>query len=208
MASVNDPAHRALLEQVDDFLRSEGLCVSEKTYHDGHMEGRAADKLRLTFTPTALHIRASADRIAVHPGDGMALYYDAKTGGGKDILVEALPLADHAHNAARGVLCLYCCVNRGTHRGFWAHAVPPLRTLFIPHQRESVLTEWYSHHLPLMFPAVTDVKFLHGAINGSRDPFVAIDEFVVATMPTWQQLFVQERARWLSRDEPALKVAG
>jgi hypothetical protein len=207
MASVNDPRHAELIGRVDEYLQSAGFCTSEKTYHDGHMDKGAAEKLRLTFSPTALHIRASADRIAVHPLDGMTLYYDAKTGGGKDILAEALPLADHMRHAERGVLCLYCCVNRGADKGFWAHAVPPVRTLFIPHQREAALTEWYDRHLPAMFPAVSDVVHL-GDVRGSRDPFVAIDEFVVATMPTWQELLVQERARWLSKDGPDLKAVG
>lgn len=194
-----DPRHLSLIQRVDSHFAAAGFCVSEKTYHDGHMDPRATERLRCTFSPTALHIRANADRIAVHPDDGMAFYYDAKTGGGKDILIEALPLADHVYHSKRGVLCLYCCANAGLDRGFWAHDVPPIRTLFIPIQREEELTQWYTSHLPSMFSAVEDVKILVLPIAGSRDPFVAIDRSNIVSMPSWQNLFEQERKRWVEK---------
>jgi hypothetical protein len=159
------------------------------------MEQRAADKLRFTFSPTALCIRANADRIAAHPDDGMAFYYEAKAGTGNDICIEALPLADHICHAQRGVLCLYCSFDKlNVDRGFWTHTVPPLRTLFIPIQRDPRLLDWYEEILPPLFPGVDIVSL--GRTAGSNDPFVVIDASVVADLPSWQELFLHEHAEW------------
>lgn len=196
MPSVNDPRHFGLIKRTDECFVGEGFCVSEQTYHSGHMDPNAAGRLSITFSPTALHIRANADRIAAHPLDGMAFYYEAKAGTGKDICIEALPLADHMGHARRGVLCLYCCLDRrGVDRGFWAHAVPPLRTLFIPSQRTAELLNWYEDILPPLFPGV-DVVSGFGGTRGSGDPFIAIDESVVAGLPSWRDLFLHEHTKW------------
>lgn len=193
------PLHEWLLAQADAHFAAAGLCVVEQTYHGKGADPRVKDALQRTFTPTALHIRAAADRYAVHPDprDGMALRYEAKAGGGPDILAEALPLSDHMHHARRGVLCLYCCFHRGQHRGFWAHAVPAVRTLFIPNQATAERTDWYWRVLPPLFPRVRDVARVRGRVNGSRDPYVAIDGRVARELPTWQELFDRERARQL-----------
>ncbi len=201
MPSVNDPRHNKLMEQIDSFFSGRGFHVSEKTYHDGHIDRRAVDRLQLTFSPTALYIRASADRIAINPNDGMALYYEAKTGSGPDILAEALPLATHMFHGKRGVLCLYCCLDRlNNHRGFWAHDVPAFRVLFIPPQRESSLYNWYLEVLPPLFPGIPIAQY---SVRGSNDPFVIIDQSIVAALPSWQELFELEQIRWAKNGNSA-----
>lgn len=196
MAHPNDPRHKKLVAEVDRFLNDRQFVISEKTYHDGHMERRAVERLQVTFSPTALHIRANADRIAINPSTGLALYYEAKTGEGRDICIEALPLADHIHNAKRRVLCLYCCLDRfGNNKGFWCHAMPKIRCVFLPRQRMKIVMDWYSDHLPVMFPDCDIVRL--ESVRGSGDPFVVIDESIVATMPSWQHLLDEEIASWI-----------
>ncbi len=203
MPSVNDPRHRRIVEQVDAYFTERGFLVSEKTYHDGHMQPECVQKLTETFSPTTLHIRASADRIAINPKDGMSLFYEAKAGTGQRgaIMVEALPLATHMHHASRGVLCLYCCLDKlDIHRGFWAHDIPKLETLWIPPQRSIDLDHWYNRTLPPLFPGI---GFANAATRGSGDPFVIIHESVVITLPTWQELFEREWMRWTNNGNSA-----
>ena len=116
------------------------------------------------------------------------------TGQRGAIMVEALPLATHMHHANRGVLCLYCCLDKSDiHRGFWAHAIPQLETLWIPPQRVVELGYWYNRILPPIFPGVA---FANAPTRGSNDPFVIIHESVVVTLPSWQHLFEQEWTKW------------
>lgn len=200
MAHPNDPRHRKLIEDVTNHLNSHGFCVSTQTYHDGRIEQRAKQKLSLTFSPTALHIRGAADNLAIHPDDGMALRFEAKTsaltGGGLGI--EALPLADHMLHGKRGVLCLYCCATKTSEFGFWAHDLPPVSNLYLPKQFEAKLTAWYESVLPPLFPQTPVVPNIR--TMGSNDPYVVIEKEVLRHLPNWRELIDHERKTWTACD--------
>lgn len=198
MAHPNDPRHRKLIDDVTNHLKGHGFCVSMQTYHDGRIEPRAKDRLSVTFSPTALHIRSAADNLAIHPADGMALRFEGKTsrldGGG--VGIEALPLADHMSHANRGVLCLYCCVNKfEVEFGFWAHDLPSIQTLYLPPQFHPKLTNWYESVLTMAFPEIPVVK---ARTMGSNDPYVVVEKHISDHLPNWRELIDQERKIWTS----------
>jgi hypothetical protein len=203
LANINDPRHKRIVSEVHGFFTGHGFNVSEKTYHDGHLPKKIVEKLTETFSPTALHIRASADHIAINSNNGMALFLECKSGTGQRgaIMVEALPLATHMYHARHGVMCLYCCLDKADiHRGFWAHNIPQLQTLWIPPQRSLELGYWYNRILPPMFPGIA---FANAPTRGSNDPFVIIDESVVIGLPSWQELFEVEQTRWINNGNSA-----
>lgn len=201
MAHPNDPRHRKLVEDVTTHLKNHGFCVSMQTYHDGRVEPRAKERLSVTFSPTALHIRGAADNLAIHPDDGMALRFEAKTarldGGG--VGIEAMPLSDHMTHAKRGVLCLYCCLNKfGREFGFWAHDLPAISTLYLPPQFDPKLTAWYQSVLPPLFPQMSVVPNFR--TTGSNDPYVVVEKAILDHLPDWRELIDQERKVWTTCD--------
>jgi hypothetical protein len=198
-ASPDDPRHKSLLDEVTGFLAAQEFYTYSKTYHESGHPPQIVEFLKRFYSPTALHIRAMADRIAINPNLPLAFYYDAKTSGvrssgRKDLCIEALPLADHVHHAARGVLCLYCVRDAdGTDRGFWCNELPEIRQIFVPGQRVKI-DDWYENVISAAFPDV-EVRRISTTAGGSNDPFAVIDYSTVLMMSSWKKLLEEAIGR-------------
>lgn len=182
--------HRRLEREVIAYLGEQGFVVHSSTYHD-IMPNDLQNILRLRFTPTALYLRARADRIAIHRHVPVEFEIECKAHEStmwSDMTIEALPLLHHMSKSKLGVRCLYCYHNPNddSHRGFWVDSIPAIRQINIPEARTtSHLWEWFTVTLQEGFkvrPRRTEHR------RGSGDPYLIIDKSVVATLPTWQSL--------------------
>ena len=182
--------HDALENKVREFIVKNGGKVYEKTYHDGHIRDLEKQRIQRIFTPTALFIRAYADRWALMSND-LIFFFECKTSNNEKGSFEALPLFDHMTHSKRGVLCLYCGLTRsGREFGFWTHNPPPFDCLMIPPQRELELFEWYNLMLSNCFPKLQRL-WIPGTA-GSNDPFILVSEIEIEKLTSWDFLITEK----------------
>ena len=179
--------HTALEAEVGEYLIGLGFEIASATYHTV-MPGNVRDLLQNNYSPTALYLRGRSDRIAVRP-DGVVFEWEAKTHGksGRDMCVEALPLAHHILKARLDVRCLYVYrhLALGHEAGFWVHQLPPIRDLYIPTFRWSQQQiAWFGSVFNEIFPG-TPVRMM-SHVFGTGDPFLVIAERVIKTLPHWK----------------------
>jgi hypothetical protein len=204
MPSVNDPRHKKLTDDFNQFLDSEGIIHGEFTYHD-IADKALIDTLRYNDSPTSTHVRTREDRMAICLQTGFCFQYEIKTknkSNYEDWCIEAFPLMSHYYDAThKGVWCLY--IYRDEYHdiecAFWSHAMPQFRELKIPPRGlhfESYFRQWFGSI------DTSCVIQRTGANSGSGDPFIIIDGSVVKTLPHWKELIFAE----IRDDNPAIII--
>lgn len=186
MISVHHPPHRVLEADITAYLVEAGYAVESAPYHDTYDPDVAA-LLKRRDSPTALYLRARADRVAVHRTQPVEFEWEAKTHLSEtrhDLTIELFPLLLHRLHARVGVACLYCCRIRGQDVGCWADRLPILtvmRPTGRPHRAawERSLVEQFA----------PDARVIDLATCvGSGDPFVVVPLAVWRTWDDWRVL--------------------
>jgi hypothetical protein len=191
LVSVKDARHADVESRVAKWLKAHRFLVERATYHDC-FSPEAVLKLRNMWCPTALNLRGRADKVAIRPP--CVFEYEAKTGSGDNISIEALPLARHVSEARLGVQCLYVLeseVHRS--RGFWCTDVPEFSGPFIPPQPgRPGLVEFYERRLQEAFGR-KPVRCQQ--TKGSGDPFVLVKGEALSQLDSWQALLAEVIAK-------------
>jgi hypothetical protein len=188
---VDYAPHKKLETDTQEYLHGLGFVTHESTYHTV-MAAKLRQMVQNRFTPTALYVRARADRMAFHAAKMIDFEYECKTHAHKykhDMLVEMLPLIHHISKSKLGVRCLYCYRNPFTRHeiGFWTSQVPAARGIGIPRANTTRdLWNWFEGMAGAWFPGVP--IFLHEHRNGSGDPYVIFDEMTIKNLPDWKSL--------------------
>lgn len=186
--------HVELEKRVADYLDTRGFITDEATYHTAYR----TDSQRLLMRrddPTALYIRAKADRIALHKFRPVTFEWDAKTHQRRDsrnMALEVMPIVTHLATVPIGVRCLYAYHNpfTGFDGGFWLDTMPSVSVVFLPSRWQGQRRAWYADLIRRYFPDVT-VRDLD-RYGGSGDPFFLVNESDVIRLPHWQALIDAE----------------
>lgn len=192
--SVNNPNHQKLEREVKDYLTALGFLTHEATYH-ATMDKGLRTIISRRFTPTALYLRARADRMAIHPSKETEFEFECKTHDTKDrhdMLVEMLPIILHRRKSELGIRCLYCYrdIYNGYDKGFWIDEMPPIRFIGIPKANTTNhLWDWFAELAALHFPGVTAAHTRHR--RGSGDPYIIVDESEIQKLSHWCDLILQ-----------------
>lgn len=183
--------HNQFEQGVKDWLAGLGYRIFQTTYHETLPDDVQAF-LRNRHTPTALHLRQRADRMALHPQLDIDFEFDVKTTTNsryKNISLEMLPLAQHVMDARIfGVRCLYIHRDPFQDReiGFWAHDLPAIDWIGIPDRWTGETFRFYLNVSQHNFP---NVPIRPTSWNGgSGTPYVIINEGTVEQIPHWKTL--------------------
>jgi hypothetical protein len=181
--------HAALEEDVTSYMKSIGFLVDSAPYHD-KMNSEIVQALQYIYAPTALYLRGRADRIAVHRNPPLVFQWEAKTHISQrwhDCCLEALPFCHHISSARLDVECLYVYRDPFKNRdvGFWVSSYPDIREIKIPTSRWSDEQLHYFEFQFRQFLPGTRINRLRRT-KGSDDPFLIIDEKVIASLPHWK----------------------
>jgi len=184
----DNPEHIQLENDVRKYLSGLGFLTDEATYHSV-MNPKVKDRLSHIYTPTSLYIRGRADRIAVHTQYDIVFEWEAKTHTSKkyhDMTLEALPLCHHLAKIQLDVECLYVYRDSivGYDCGFWVKDIPPIRVIMIPERWGRAKSDWFKDQFTRFWPE-TKIRTTP-AYGGSGDPFVIIDQSIVAKLSHWQ----------------------
>jgi hypothetical protein len=185
MARTDDPHHQELEHDVITYGTTHGWQMGAGTYHSV-MPERTIRALQCCWDPTALHVRARADRVAVK--DQFCLLWEGKTNSGsKDrALFEALPLAFYVWNELR-CLYIYRDVVRGYESAFWTTRLPEFFEILIP-PRHPELHPHYRAMFARVWPSIQVTDFV--PVNGSGDPFIAVTrDRLAACAVDWREVF-------------------
>jgi hypothetical protein len=192
--------HKELEIDVREYLEAMDFITHSSAYHDV-MDQSLKELLTHRWSPTALYIRARADRIAVHKSLPIEFEYDLKTKDRKqysDLLIEILPVVLHKIKSMIGIKCLFCCRVNGYDRGFWIEDMPnPIQFNLPPLKKNEainpILKEWISEIWPDIW---IDEEFIPG---GSGDPYLKIENKEYRKLPHWRELvddtFISTRRR-------------
>lgn len=189
--------HEKFQNRAAEELAEMGFMVEASPYHDTF--NRAfVKRLAEIYSPTALHARSRADRLAVHKTLPLVFEWEAKTNvpdkpnGEKyaNFAIEALPLAEHALlGKMLDVRCLYICEHHREdlgERGFWASMPPKFWRADMPNRWSD---DWQRAIGGLINNALPGIGFSERVwYGGSGDPFVLIDPTAYSTLPDWRQL--------------------
>mgnify|MGYP001580142151 CR=1 FL=1 len=186
MISVHHPPHRVLEADITVYLVEAGYAVESATFHDTYAPD-VASLLKRRDSPTALYLRARADRVAVHRQHPVEFEWEAKTHQSatrRDLCLELLPLLLHRLHARCDVACLYCCRIAGRDVGCWADRIP-IDTVMLPATVGPRVT-WFRGLTWRFLPDACLVEL--PTVAGSGDPFVIVPEAIWMTWADWRVL--------------------
>jgi len=190
--SPDNPNHRKLEDDVVDYLESKGYKTFSQPYHEVLGSG-VVRILSNRYDPTALYLRARADRTAIHLSKCIQFEFDAKTHENKkykDMTLELYPSVLHLRKARLGIKCLYCYRDPylNIDKGFWFDEFPNVRSVTIPPaQRMNHLRDWFKKMVSYYFPDISIYEPGYKQ-NGSGDPYLIIDYHEILKMKHWKEL--------------------
>lgn len=199
--------HAVLEKDVTAFLESHFYVTDAATYHEV-FSAQMVERLKYQSNLTAQYVRTRADRLAVHHNH--CFEYEIKTHVRKDpryqdMTIEALPMCHHIAKVQLGVSCLYCYrnphSNNGTDHGFWVSDLPPVACIFIPPKWSSEQIAKFESIFGQYLPEIKIVR-LRKHTRGGGDPFIKIEQSVVATLPHWKDLIQEELDKWTTATSP------
>ena len=195
MAHPNDPNHRKLQEDVEEYARNLGYVHAKNPIYEGRADYQTVELLKGQSNPTAMTIRGRSDRALIHAKSDSSFLLELKTTKkiGCYFTIEAYPLLGHIFDAVHSnVLCLYACrdVDRKVDCGFWAHEPPRLVYLRIPpiwknEQLKSSLINGFVDDLRLLTLDNVEEK---PSENGSGDAYVTVALDVFDRLRRWTHL--------------------
>jgi hypothetical protein len=187
---TDDIRHAILETDVSKVLDSCGFWTHAATYHET-MPQEMVKHLQRIDTPSALYLRARADRLALHKTLPICYEYECKTRHPRtkscNWAIEALPLAHHILKASLGVQILYCYrdVECGIDAGFWCDALPRIDCLMLTDRSDLALDAYLKSVFSEKWLGYQPAINYSSASRGSGDPFILIHEAVVRTLPHW-----------------------
>ncbi len=172
---ANAVHHRALQDEVVEFLKSQSVYIWEWTYHDS-LPASVVDDLTKQSNPTALFLRTRADLVAISKLESVLIEIKSIPRNHKNLAVEALPLAYHvAMHQLMGVLCLYIFRDHQGREGCFLasrNRLPRISCIIIPESVPVKQASWYGEIFQENFPGVPIRRV--PSVSGSGDPFAII----------------------------------
>jgi len=183
--------HVDLLHTVERYLIDHGATILPSLCYHDVLPVEIQTRLKCCLHPSAHYLRTRADRIVMTSEPEARLFeYDVKTAAARgadqqDMCLELTPTACHVL-LRHQIDCLFCYRHiDGREYGFWCSDPPEVRSVFIPYRNHQFFDIYHSMAVSA-FPG-SNVRRI-GSTRGSGDPFIVIDQSVLATLSDWRSL--------------------
>jgi hypothetical protein len=185
--------HDVFEDEVAQVFIAHGFRIAKAPYH-ATMPAETVTRLSRCKCPTARHIRARADRVAIHQHRDQVVAWEVKTNPGvyPRLSIEVMPLIYHQRFPDAPTLYICRHIKDQWDAAFWTTKLPKFDTIFLteacgPYERQLIqesfkASGYWKYEEP-------DIQEYPGSrTHGSGDAFALISrESLCACIPNWRK---------------------